>query len=207
MSTLVRAGTVFYAGVTVVATLWAVVWGQAGTLFGENAPAGKSLLQGLGLGLLIVALCQVSNVLFRPVRRASIYMGQMIGPLSIGQAVWLAAISAFAEELMFRGALWPQLGLIGGAVFFSPLFILVLKLEPSVAIGTALITELFGFASGLSAYWRRRSTLWDSFLKWIRDDSGDCTLKLYFPTTNSIDRFLSQNASWRRILRIPMHCA
>ena len=44
---------------------------------------------------------------------------------------------------------------IGGAVFFSPLFIIVLKLEPSIAIGTALITELFGFGSGLSAYWRR----------------------------------------------------
>ena len=44
---------------------------------------------------------------------------------------------------------------IGGAVFFSPLFILALKLEPSVAIGTALTTELFGFSSGLFAYWRR----------------------------------------------------
>ncbi len=45
---------------------------------------------------------------------------------------------------------------IGGAVFFSPLFMLVLKLEPSIAIGTALTTELFGFSSGLVAYWRRR---------------------------------------------------
>jgi len=45
---------------------------------------------------------------------------------------------------------------IGGAVFFSPLFILVLKLEPSVAVGTALTTELFGFSSGLLAYWKRR---------------------------------------------------
>jgi uncharacterized membrane protein YfcA len=44
---------------------------------------------------------------------------------------------------------------IGGAVFFSPLFIVVLKLEPSVAVGTALMTELFGFGSGVSAYWRR----------------------------------------------------
>lgn len=41
---------------------------------------------------------------------------------------------------------------IGGAVFFSPLFMLVLKLDPIVAIGTALITELFGFSSGLYAY-------------------------------------------------------
>jgi len=38
---------------------------------------------------------------------------------------------------------------IGGAVFFSPLFIVGLKLEPSVAIETALMTELFGFSSGL----------------------------------------------------------
>ncbi len=45
---------------------------------------------------------------------------------------------------------------IGGAVFFSPLFILALKLEPSIAIGAALATELFGFSSGLYAYARRR---------------------------------------------------
>ena len=45
---------------------------------------------------------------------------------------------------------------VGGAVFFSPLFIFALKLDPSVAIGTALMTELFGFSSGLFAYARRR---------------------------------------------------
>lgn len=45
---------------------------------------------------------------------------------------------------------------IGGATFFSPLFILALRLEPEVAIGTALITEVFGFASGLFAYIRDR---------------------------------------------------
>ena len=41
---------------------------------------------------------------------------------------------------------------IGGAVFFSPLFILALHLEPGIAIGSALATELFGFTSGLIAY-------------------------------------------------------
>lgn len=43
---------------------------------------------------------------------------------------------------------------IGGAVFFSPLFMLVLHLEPKVAIGAALITEFFGFFSGVIAYWK-----------------------------------------------------
>lgn len=49
---------------------------------------------------------------------------------------------------------------IGGATFFSPLFILALGLEPEVAIGTALITEVFGFASGVVAHARARTIDW-----------------------------------------------
>jgi uncharacterized membrane protein YfcA len=45
---------------------------------------------------------------------------------------------------------------IGGAVFFSPLFILALHLEPRIAIGEALITELFGFSSRLLAYFKEK---------------------------------------------------
>jgi hypothetical protein len=45
---------------------------------------------------------------------------------------------------------------IGGAVFFSPLFMIGLGLEPKIAIGVALTTELFGFSSGLQAYWKAK---------------------------------------------------
>lgn len=45
---------------------------------------------------------------------------------------------------------------VGGATFFAPLFILVLGFPPDVAIGIGLITEVFGFASGVSAYVRKR---------------------------------------------------
>ncbi|RMG94915.1 MAG: sulfite exporter TauE/SafE family protein [Chloroflexi bacterium] len=45
---------------------------------------------------------------------------------------------------------------VGGATFFTPIFILALGLSPEVAIGTGLITEVFGFASGLYAYFRKR---------------------------------------------------
>ncbi len=45
---------------------------------------------------------------------------------------------------------------VGGATFFSPLFILALGLPAEVAIGTGLITEVFGFASGVAAYARKR---------------------------------------------------
>ncbi len=53
---------------------------------------------------------------------------------------------------------------VGGAVFFSPLFMLALKLDPRIAIGAALVTELFGFSSGLVAYYR--SKLIDFSLAW-----------------------------------------
>jgi len=45
---------------------------------------------------------------------------------------------------------------VGGAVFFSPLLMLGLKLDPRIAIGTALATELFGFGSGLIAYYKAK---------------------------------------------------
>ena len=49
---------------------------------------------------------------------------------------------------------------IGGATFLSPLFVIGLQLSPQVAIGTALITEVFGFASGVSTHARARAIDW-----------------------------------------------
>jgi Predicted permeases len=45
---------------------------------------------------------------------------------------------------------------IGGAVFFSPFFFLVLHLEPRVAFATGLIIEIFGFGSGALGYARKK---------------------------------------------------
>jgi len=58
---------------------------------------------------------------------------------------------------------------IGGAVFFSPIFILIFPLvkvetlEPADAFGAALMTELVGFGSGLVAY---------SYRKWVDWHTG-----------------------------------
>jgi len=45
---------------------------------------------------------------------------------------------------------------VGGATFFAPILLLGLKLPPEIAIGVGLITEVFGFTSGLIAYVRRQ---------------------------------------------------
>jgi uncharacterized protein len=45
---------------------------------------------------------------------------------------------------------------VEGATFFTPLFILALGLPAEVAIGVGLITEVFGFASGVFSYARKQ---------------------------------------------------
>jgi hypothetical protein len=45
---------------------------------------------------------------------------------------------------------------VGGATFFSPLFILGLGLSPKLAVGAGLVVEVFGFGSGVYAYVKRQ---------------------------------------------------
>lgn len=44
---------------------------------------------------------------------------------------------------------------IGGAVMFSPVFMLLLGLDAISAFATGLFVELFGFTSGLIGYWKK----------------------------------------------------
>lgn len=45
---------------------------------------------------------------------------------------------------------------IGGAIFFSPFFVIVLGLPPKVAIALGILVDVFAFASGLAGYVRSR---------------------------------------------------
>ncbi|MEE8414096.1 MAG: sulfite exporter TauE/SafE family protein [Dehalococcoidales bacterium] len=50
---------------------------------------------------------------------------------------------------------------IGGAIMFSPFFMLVLKLDPLLALGAGLVIEFFGFSSGMIGYWRKHEINFD----------------------------------------------
>ena len=66
-----------------------------------------------------------------------------------------------------------QLCGVGGAALFSPIFLLVFPLmgpeypldSAAEAIASALLTEVFGFASGLSGYARRGLVVWEVALQ------------------------------------------
>ena len=50
---------------------------------------------------------------------------------------------------------------IGGAVMFTPFFMLVLKLDPLIALGAGLTIEIFGFSSGVIGYLRKKAIHFD----------------------------------------------
>ena len=56
---------------------------------------------------------------------------------------------------------------IGGAVMFAPFFMLVLRLDPLLALGAGLAIEVFGFSSGVIGYWRKHVIHFDIVKKLI----------------------------------------
>jgi len=59
---------------------------------------------------------------------------------------------------------------IGGALLFSPVFMLVLGLSPKNAIATGLVIEIFGFSSGVIGYLKQKTVNFEivkKLLIWI----------------------------------------
>ena len=82
-----------------------------------------SPLLGLGVGLVVVALSRLSVRQFRWARRLHIDFRHILGQLSLTEILILAAASSVGEELLFRGALMPWLGLWPQAVIFALLHV------------------------------------------------------------------------------------
>jgi membrane protease YdiL (CAAX protease family) len=114
---LTRFATVFYAVVALLSVAWARIFDI--DLLGEGRATGRGLGEGLLLGLAIVAVCHAAHRLSKAVQEATRFVGGFVGPIGAAEATWLALASGAAEELCFRGALWPQLGLVGTSVFFA----------------------------------------------------------------------------------------
>jgi membrane protease YdiL (CAAX protease family) len=74
---------------------------------------------GLGAGLLLLGLWSAAERLFPLARDLEARLAQALGPLSGSEALALALLSGFAEELFFRGAVQGTLGLVGATILFG----------------------------------------------------------------------------------------
>lgn len=128
----------FYAGMALIALGWGFLRGEPGLLFvGEPRiearwlpdAAWRPWVAGILLGALVaIATALLSRLMhsyFHWARVLSRELALRLGPLSVLDVAYLALLSGVAEELLFRGALQPQVGfvlasLIFGSVHFVP---------------------------------------------------------------------------------------
>ncbi len=97
------------------------------------------------LGLGIVAVCHVAHRLSARMREATRFLGGFFGPIRGGDAILLAAVSGVAEEMCFRGALWPQLGLVGTSFLFAICHVVPVRELAGYPIFAFLAGIVFGF--------------------------------------------------------------
>ena len=82
-----------------------------------------SPLLGIAFGLLMVLLSRLSVRRYSWARRLHRDFRSLLGPLSNQEILILAVASAIGEELLFRGALQPWIGLWPQAVIFAALHV------------------------------------------------------------------------------------
>ena len=80
---------------------------------------GRGLLWGLGVGGMLAGAGQAVTRLTVWGRRLQAVIGRLVGGIHPADAVLLAALSAAAEELVFRGMLLPYLGLWVSSLLFG----------------------------------------------------------------------------------------
>jgi len=137
--------------VTVFAIGYALFSGGVGTLFGEGLPSPGNVLASILVAAGVVGLCHLGDRLFPQVRRAGDALIGLLGPVSVSGALLLSALAGFAEELLFRGALWPALGLWGTSLLFGLVHTLPrrsLVLYPLFAAVVGLLLGLLRSGSG-----------------------------------------------------------
>jgi membrane protease YdiL (CAAX protease family) len=128
---ITRFAFVVYGPLTIGAFVWA--WLRGGRFAWSldtswlTAPYGVrlalSIALGFALGLVVVAITPRLVERTEWARTLHLELKEIIAPLSSSEVTLLALASGFAEELFFRGAMQPVLGLLGTSVIFGVLHI------------------------------------------------------------------------------------
>lgn len=122
---LVRIGIWFYGAMAFVAVVWRAGIYREPMFYlsleaqGQGLSLISNVIFGIVAGLLVVGISYVLTSLTGWGDRLARELARTIGPLSLPDALLMAAASGFAEELLFRGALQPRAGLIVASLLFG----------------------------------------------------------------------------------------
>jgi membrane protease YdiL (CAAX protease family) len=117
---------VLYLGLGAAALVWASLRGQPNLwqVAGRQDPrVFTGIVIGLAVGLAIVFTSRLAVYRFEWARALHREFRALLSPLADFEIVVLAAASSIGEEMFFRGALVPILGLLGSSAVFALLHI------------------------------------------------------------------------------------
>lgn len=124
-ASIVRMGLFFYGAMGIAALLWRMATPGDSILHPSPDAAARawSMPAAFGVGLLAgLAALAVSEALTRWTalgKALSRLLAESIGPLDRANAWLLAVASGLAEEMFFRGALQPKVGIVLASVLFG----------------------------------------------------------------------------------------
>ncbi len=126
---ITKIALIVYVPLALVALAWAwfgghrLAWSLDASWFSGPYPVrlGLSLALGLGLAFLVVAATPVLVQRTAWARALHSELREIISPLSPTEITLLALASGLGEELFFRGALQPVLGLLATSLIFGAL--------------------------------------------------------------------------------------
>jgi len=116
---------VVYLGLGAAALAWGGLRGQPNIwhLTGRDPAVVTGILGGLAAGLLIVFASRMALYRFEWARSLHRDLRHMLFPLTDVEIVVLAGASSIGEEMFFRGALLPAIGVLGSSAIFALLHI------------------------------------------------------------------------------------
>jgi len=121
---LVRLAVVAYGLLAAIALAWNG-WAGRPWAYLDTAAAsrgvdwGRDLAAGLAAAAAVIATSQILTARTRWGAALAEELARALGPLSLFECAALAALSGFAEEAFFRGALQPRLGWLGASALFG----------------------------------------------------------------------------------------
>lgn len=145
----VRLVLIFYGLLAGAAVLWDALRGGPTTLLPQPDAAHPALSVALALGFsaVVVALSRLLERRFAWARRVTDELAGVLGPLTRAEIAVYSLASGVAEELFFRGAMQPALGLwLTSLIFGLAHGYLDRRFVPWMVMATAV-----GFGLGLLA--------------------------------------------------------
>ena len=151
----VRSALLFYGVMGCVALLWRMATPGESILHPSVEAArnawGLGSAIGIGglLGLVVVGFSELMTRYTDVGDALAETLGRSVAGIGIGDAVLLAAASGIGEEMLFRGALQPAVGLVWASLIFGACHFLPRR----ELIAWSLFAALMGFALGALYEW------------------------------------------------------